>query len=129
MLFTPFANRGLAWPAGVVGVFWLATVHRLGLRGFTHSIVRQHHKDLNAAGKDVSIDNEIGRADLRRLSVTHRQEPRSSRFNPPSLLVRISCLAAFRHSSGSVSTHSAHHIHESLAFEPRGTSIYVRGPR
>ena len=38
MLFTTFSNRSLAWPAGIVGVLWLPTVHRLGLGCLTHRV-------------------------------------------------------------------------------------------
>lgn len=36
MFFSPLSNRSLAWSAGVIGVFRLATVHRLSLRCLAH---------------------------------------------------------------------------------------------
>lgn len=48
MLFAPFTNRGLAWPAGVVGVLWLTTVHRLGLGCLTHRVGLLYKSDLRS---------------------------------------------------------------------------------
>lgn len=77
MLFAAFANRGLAWPAGVVGVFGLASIHRLGLGGLTHCIgvSTQCRSQMTAAGKDVSGAMICRRNRTRRLEETHSDSP------------------------------------------------------
>ena len=69
MLLAPFTNGGLAWPAGVVGVLWLTTVHHFGLGCLTHRIglLLRRELQVSAVAQDVSIDDLTNKTQKRRL--------------------------------------------------------------